>query len=157
MHTTRGDYYRAFVKLEIKLRTLGPQLAAPYPRKGSTLKLLQQGSRSWAQRTGSCQDEQSPRQKAQAVPQVVLTVGRAYHSNSRQQADTAARPGRQGNTSTHRAPSVRFSSMAPLFSSLTSRTPDCKRTGKAGNAREDMSRNAAPLIMTTVKHRRFSP
>ena len=58
-----GDYYRAFIKLEIASRTYGPKLAKPYPRKGSTLKLLQQGSRSFAQRTGACQEERSPRKK----------------------------------------------------------------------------------------------
>ena len=65
-------------------------------------------------------------------------------SNSRQQANTAARPGCHGNSSTHRALSVGFSSVAPLYSSPTTTTPDCKRTGMAGNARKDISRDAAP-------------
>ena len=74
----------------------------------------------------------------------INSIARARHSDSRHQANTAARPGRHGNSSKHWAPSVGFSSTAPLSSNPTSMTPDCKRTGNAGNARKNISRNAAP-------------
>ena len=75
---------------------------------------------------------------------IIDSIARARHSDSRHQANTAARPGRHGNSSTHWAPSVGLSRTAPPSSILTSTTLDCERTGKVRNARKDIGRDAAP-------------